>query len=157
MTAAMRISRSGAEPIGSHVADGMDVPRPRLASALANGLSRTTVCEHVVATAAAELAADVVLCEQVARLSSQQRVALRRAESQLIDSVGVGLPAGTAYRIGPEGDDAVTVLHGDGWSLVARSAPVLVFLLDVAPGLVIDRSRADGAVELVAGLSSQPA
>lgn len=146
---------SGAEPIGAHVADGMDVPRPQLAAALANGLSRTTVCEHVVATVAAELAADVVLCEQVARLSPQQRVALRRAESQVTDSVGVGLPAGTAHRVGAEGEAAVTVLHGDGWSLVARDASVLMFLLDAAPGLVIDRSRADGAVNLVADLTAQ--
>lgn len=145
------------EPIGTHVADGMDVPCSQLAVALANGLSRTTVCEHVVAMVAAELAADVVLCEQVARLSPQQRVALRRAESQVIDSVGVGLPAGTAHRIAPDGGAEVIVLHGDGWSLVARSTPVLMFLLDAAPGLVIDRSRADGAVELVADLSSQPA
>ncbi|MPZ66140.1 MAG: hypothetical protein GEU83_11710 [Pseudonocardiaceae bacterium] len=149
------MSGSGAEPIGSHVADGMDVPRPRLAASLATALTRTTVCEHVVAMVATELAADVQLCEQVARLSSQQRVALRRAESQVIDSVGVGLPTGTAHCVGPEGDAEVTLLHGDGWSLVARSAPVLVFLLDVAPGLVIDRSRADGAADLVTDLFAQ--
>lgn len=143
------------ETIGTHVADGMDVPRSQLALALARGLSHTTVCEHVVATVAAELAADVALCEQVARLSPQQRVALQRAESQVIDSVGMGLPPGTAHRIAPEGGAEVLVLHGDGWSLVARGAPVLVFLLDDAPGLAIDRSRADGAAELTAGLTAQ--
>lgn len=152
MTTTVRMSRSGAEPIGAHVADGMDVPRPRLASAVATALAGTTVCEHVVALVATELAADVDLCEQVARLSSQQRVALRRAESQVIHSVGMGLPAGTAHRVGLEGDTEVAVLHGDGWSLVARRGPVLVFLLDVAPGLVIDRSRADGAADLVTDL-----
>lgn len=147
------MSKERHEPVGSHVADGMDVPRSQLAAALARGLSHTTVCEHVVATVAAELVADLELCEQVGRLSPQQRSVLQRAESQAAGAIGVGLPAGTAHRVAPADGAEVTVLHGDGWSLVARGAPVLVFLLDVAPGLVIDRSRAQGAGSLVAALT----
>jgi hypothetical protein len=156
MTGTVRMSKARRDPIGSHVADGMDVPRSQLAAALARGLSHTTVCEHVVASVAAELAADLELCEQVDRLPSQQRSALQRAESQAVGAIGAGRPAGTAHRVAPgdsEGAAEVTVLHGDGWSLVARGAPVLMVLLDDAPGLVIDRSRADGAVALVAGLA----
>ncbi|MQA12786.1 MAG: hypothetical protein GEV09_01050 [Pseudonocardiaceae bacterium] len=155
MAVVVRMSRSTTEPIGARVADGMDVPRPQLAAALARGLSHTTVCEHVVATMAAELAADVALCEQLARLPSRERVVLRRAESQAMDAVALGLAAGSAHRIAPDGGAEVLVLHGDGWSLVARSGPVLVFLLDAAPCLVIDRSRADGAAELVADLDAR--
>jgi hypothetical protein len=151
----VRMSKERREPIGSHVADGMDVPRSKLAAALAHGASHTTVCEHVVATVAAELVADLELCEQADRLSAQQRSALQRAESQAAGAIGVGIPAGTARRIAPGDGAEVTVLHGDGWSLVARGAPVLMFLLDVAPGLVIDRSRAHGAATLVAALAAQ--
>lgn len=147
------MSRTVAEPYVARMADGMDVPRPQLAGVLARCLSRTTVSEHVVALAATELAADVVLCEQVARLSPPQRVALHRAESQAIDTVGHGLPADAAHLVTADSGAAVTVVHGDGWSLIARSGPTLLILLDAAPCLVIDRSYADGAAELVDGCS----
>jgi len=104
----------------------------------------------IVALAATTLRADLVLCESLNRLTAEQRIELRRAESEAIDAVGVGLAAGTAHRLAP-----AVVLHGDGWSLVGRSGPVLLFLLDAAVGLVIDRSCAEGAAELVEGIATR--
>lgn len=138
------MSRTVAEPVGEHVLDGMDVPRPQLAAALGRALGDTTVAEHAVALTATTLQADVALCESLSRLSGRQRVALRRAESEAIEAVGLSVPDGAAHRLA-----TAVVLHGDGWSVVGRGCPVLLFLLDAAPGLVIDRSRAEGAAELV--------
>ncbi len=140
----VRISRITLDPIGTRVADGMDVPRPQLADALARALGSTTVAEHAVALAATTLLADVVLCESLTRLTVEQRTALRRAESQAIDAAETELAPRTAHRLAP-----AVVLHGDEWSLVGRSGPALLFVLDAAVGLVIDRSRAEGAAELV--------
>lgn len=147
------MSRSTVEPLGSRIADGMDLPRPQLAAALAVALRRTTVVEHVVAAAAGALPADLALCEQLARLPGQQRVALRRAESAAIDAVGIGVAPGSAHLVALDGGQRVLLAHGDGWSLVGRTRSTLLFLLDVAPGLVIDRSHADGATELITGLA----
>lgn len=144
------MSRTAAEPVGEHVVDGMDVPRPQLAAALVRALEGTTVAEHAVALTATTLQADVVLCESLARLSDRQRVALQRAESQAIETVGLGVPDGAAHRLAPG-----VVLHGDGWSVVGRGCPVLLFLLDAALGLVIDRSRAEGAAELVEAIAAR--
>lgn len=149
----MSMSQNALEAFGSRVADGMDVPRPQLAVAVAHALRTTTVVEHVVATVATRLLADVVLCDQVSRLQDPWRVALRRAESEAMDQLGVGLTPGASHRIDIDGEHAVVLLHGDGWSLVARTRTVLVFLLDAAPGVVIDRSQAEGAAELVSGLA----
>lgn len=141
----MRISRTTLDPIGPRVSDGMDVPRPQLADALARALGGTTVAEHAVALVATTLQADIALCESISRLSEPQRVALRHAESQAMQAAGVDLAHGVAPAV---------VLHGNGWTLVGRPCPVLIFLLDAAPGLVIDRSRAEGAAELVEGIAA---
>lgn len=141
-----------ARPVGTRVADGMDLPRPLLAAALAGGLRRASVAEHAVAYAATELCADLFLCDDVARLSEPARAELRRAESRAIDALGVGLAPGCA-QLHPLADGAgVLVVHGDGWSLVARTPNVLFFLLDGQPAVAIERSYGAGAAELIAGL-----
>lgn len=143
------MSQIATGPLGVRVADGMGVPRPQLAGALCHALGDTTVAEHAVALAATTLYADVALCESPSRLPEPQRDELRRAESQSIEQAEGGRLDG-AYRAGP-----VVVLHGEGWSVVGRSGPVLLFLLDAAPGLVIDRSLAEGAAELVAEFTTR--
>jgi hypothetical protein len=151
----MSMSHHAVDPFGSRISDGMEVPRPHLAVALANALRTTAVAEHAVATVATTLTADVVLCDQLSRLTPEWRVALRRAESEAIDQVGVGLSPGAAHRVEVDSRHSIVVVHGDGWSLVGRTPAVLVLVLDVAPGLVIDRSDAEGAAELVHGLINQ--
>lgn len=140
---------------GPRVATGGDVPRPQLAGALATALKVTDIVEHAVATVGTALLADVMICDQLVHLSTGWRVALRRAESEVMDRLGVGLRPGAARRLDLDSGCSIIIVHGDGWSLVGRTPDVLLFLLDVAPGLVIDRSRAQGAGELVSGLAER--
>jgi hypothetical protein len=151
----MSMSRHAVGSFRARIADGVEVPRPHLAVALARALRTTAVPGHAVATVATTLTADVVLYDQLSRLATDWRVALRRAESEAVDQLGVGLTPGAAHRLDLESGQRVLVVHGDGWSLVGRTPAVLVFVLDVAPGMVIDRSDAGGAAELVRGLTDQ--
>lgn len=132
-----------------------EVPRPQLAAALATALRATNTVEHAVTTVGTALVADVTICDQLVQLSTGWRVALRRAESEAMDKLGVGLRPGAARRLDLDTGRSIIIVHGDGWSLVGRTTGVLLFLLDVAPGLVIDRSRAQGAGELVSGLTER--
>jgi hypothetical protein len=136
----------------SEVPAGSEVPRPQLAGALATALRATTVVECAVGTVSAALTADVAICEQLVQLSTAWRVALRRAESEAMDKLGVGVRPGAARRFDLDGGRSVVIVHGDGWSLVGSTPALLIFVLDIAPGLVIDRSRAEGAAQLVSGL-----
>lgn len=140
---------------GPRIALGMEVSRPQLAGALAVALEATTVVEQATATVAARLTTDLVLCDQLGQLPTAWRAALWRAESQATDRLGVGLSPGAAHRFDLDSGSSVVVVHGDGWSLVGRTLSVLIILLDVAPGLVIDRSRAEGAIGLVDGLAAR--
>ncbi|MGH4012948.1 MAG: hypothetical protein ACRDSL_03240 [Pseudonocardiaceae bacterium] len=140
---------------GPRVAAGREVPRPQLAGALASALRTTNVVERAVAAVGTALVTDLSICDQLVQLSTVWRVALRRAESQARDKLGVGLSPGAARRLDLDCGGSIVIVHGDGWSLVARTPAVLLVLLDVAPGLVIDRSRAEGAAELVSGLADR--
>lgn len=131
------------------------MPRPQLAGALARALSTSNVAEHAVATVATELLSDVVLCDQIDRLTAHQRVALRRAEGSALDAKTLGVPAGSGHRVAAASGTGVLVLHGDGWTLVGRDGPTLLFLIDNAPGVIIDRSWADGALDLIIGLAER--
>ncbi|MGH3795659.1 MAG: hypothetical protein ACRDSP_12295 [Pseudonocardiaceae bacterium] len=140
---------------GPRVTAGFEVPRPQLAAALVTALRATTVVHRAVGTVGTALAADVAICEQLVQLSTTWRVALQRAESEAMDKLGVGLRPGAARRLDLDGGRSILIVHGDGWSLVGSTPGVLLFLLDIAPGLVIDRSRAEGAAELVSGLADR--
>ena len=107
---------------------------------------------HLAGTA---LVTDLTICDELVRLSTVRRVVLRRAESQAVEKLGIGLHPGAARRLDLEGGHSVIIVHGDGWSLFGRTPAVLLFLLDAAPGLIIDRSHADGASELVRGLAER--
>lgn len=132
-----------------------DVPRPQFAGALALALRTSAEVEQAIATVGTALAVEVTRCDQLVRLTPECRVALRRAESQAVDGLGVGLSPGTARRIVLDCGRSVVIVHGDGWSLVGSTPAVLLFVLDIAPGLVIDRSGVEGAAELVSGLAEQ--
>ena len=134
---------------------GMQVARPQVAAALATALQRTNVVQRAVSTAGAALVADLTISDQLGQLSTVLRVVLRRAESQAMEKLGVGLHPGAARRLELRCGHSVIIVHGDGWSLVGRTPGVLLYLLDVAPGLVIDRSRAEGAGDLVTGLTDR--
>jgi hypothetical protein len=140
----------------SPATQGTEVPRPQLAGALATALKpKAATVPQAVAAVAATLATDVLLCDQLGRLPTGWRVALRRAESEATDKLGVGLSPVAAHRLDLDDGCRLIIVHGDGWSLIGRTPRVLLFLLDVAPGLVIDRSRAEGAGELVSGLAER--
>lgn len=157
------------EPQPSGMTADSEVPRPRLAVALAAGLRTAPAVHDAVAEASHTLGADVALYCQLAELPTAWRVVLRRAESEAMDKLCVGLSPGGAHRIDvgtgqePAGQEPATgqepgriiVVHGDGWSLVGRTPAVLAFVLDAAPDTVIDRSAADGAEHLVRGLAAQ--
>lgn len=140
---------------GSRGTAGIEVARPQVAAALASALRGTTVVQRAVWTAAAALVADLTISDQLGRLSTVRRVVLRRAESQAMEKLGVGLHPGAARRLDLRCGHSVIIVHGDGWSLVGRTPAVLLYLLDVAPALVIDRSRAEGAGDLVRGLAER--
>lgn len=140
---------------GSRGTAGMQVARPQAAAALASALRGTNVVQHAVSTAGAALVADLTISDQLGQLSTVQRVVLRRAESQAMEKLGIGLHPGAARRLDLSSGHSVIIVHGDGWSLVGRTPGVLLYLLDVAPGLVIDRSRAEGAGDLVTGLTER--
>jgi len=140
---------------GPRVTAGTEVPRPQLATALAAALRATTVVQRAVGTVGAALGADMTICEQLGQLRTPWRVALRRAESEAMDKLGVGLLPGAARRLDLACGRSIVIVHGDGWSLVGSPPTVLLFLLDIAPGLVIDRSRAEGAAGLVSGLADR--
>lgn len=131
------------------------MPRPQVAAALATALRRTNVVQRAVARAGAALVADLTICDQLGQLSGVWRVMLCSAESQAMEKLGVGLHPGAARRVDLDCGHSVIIVHGDGWSLVGRTPDVLLYVLDVAPGLVIDRSRAEGAGELVQGLTER--
>lgn len=134
---------------------GVEVARPQVAAALASALRGTNVVERAVWTAAAALVTGLDISDRLDQLSTVRRVVLRRAESQAMEKLGVGLHPGTARRLDLRCGHSVIIVHGDGWSLVGRTPGVLLYLLDVAPGLVIDRSRAEGAGDLVNGLTER--
>lgn len=149
------MSHRAPDMFGPRVPAGNEVPRPQLAGALASALRGTNVVERAAGEVSTALVTDVSICDQLADLPTVWRVALHRAESQAMEKLGVGLSPGAARRFDLGCGRNVVIVHGDGWSLVARTPGVLVFLLDVAPGMVIDRSRADGAAELVNGLTAR--
>lgn len=133
----------------------MEVARPQVAVALASALRATNVVQRAVLTAGAALVTDLTISDQLGQLSTVRRVMLWRAESQAMEKLGVGLHPGAARRLDLRCGHSVIIVHGDGWSLVGRHPGVLLYLLDVAPGLVIDRSRAEGAGDLVSGLTER--
>lgn len=131
------------------------MPRPQAAAALATALRATNVVHRAVAWAGSALVAELTICDQLGQLSGVWRVMLRNAESQAMEKLGVGLHPGAARRVDLDCGQSVIIVHGDGWSLVGRTPDVLLYVLDVAPGLVIDRSRAEGADDLVRGLTER--
>lgn len=141
------------EAFGPQTADRVEMPRPQLAGVLAGALRATPVVEEAVTTLRLRCFADVRRYDQLTQLSTVWRVALRRAESEAGDKLGVGISPGAAHRTTLADGRSIIIVHGDGWSLVGSTPAVLVFLLDAAPGVVIDRSWAEGAAELVNGLA----
>lgn len=111
--------------------------------------------QRAVARAGAALVTDLTICDQLRQLAAVWRLMLRTAESQAMEKLGVGLHPGAARRVDLECGQSIILVHGDGWSLVGRTPDVLLYVLDVAPGLVIDRSRAEGAGDLVRGLTER--